>query len=89
MTIDQIQTRYKYIYFEMIEKKRKTCVWECRNNRTGAVLGIIKWYPPWRQYSSFAEPGTMFNDTCHDNISHFLKQLRVGRKPKNKTEGGG
>jgi len=83
-----MQTKYKYIHFEIIEEKRKTHVWGCFNNRSGKLIGEIKWYSAWRQYCFFPYTRSLFNDTCLDNVSHFLGQLRDGRKPENKTEGG-
>ena len=84
-----MQTRYKYIRFEVIEAKRKTDVWGCYNNHSNGYLGCVKWYSRWRQYCFNPAHDTVFNDTCLDDVSHFLKQLRAGRKPENKTEGGG
>lgn len=84
-----MKTRYKYIHFDVVEVKAKTKVWVCRNNRTDGILANIMWYSTWRQYCFFPVMGAVYNDTCLDDISHFLKQLRVGRKSENKTEGGG
>ena len=84
-----IETKYKFIHFIVVEKKPKTDVWECRNNRSNGFLGEVRWYSAWRQYCFYAEYGCIFNDTCLNDISHFLGQLRAGRKSNNKTEGGG
>ena len=70
------QTRYRHIHFEVIEEKAKAKVWECRNNKTGARLGEISWYGPWRKYCICLWVGCVFDDGCLDDISHFLKQLR-------------
>ena len=82
-------TKYKFIHFEVVAVKTKTKVWGCLNNRSNAVLGYVKWYSTWRQYCFWPGYGAVFNDTCLTDISHFLGQLRDGRKSENKTEGGG
>ena len=43
----------KYVYFELIDKKPKTNVYEVRTKSDDFVLGIVKWYFPWRQYCFF------------------------------------
>lgn len=80
-------TRYKFIHFVEIDPfgrrdpKRKTSVWECRNNRSDDALGRVQWYGPWRQYCFFPEPidGLVFNDGCLKDICHFMGQLRGGK----------
>ena len=69
---------YKYIHFVEVEKKPKTSVWECRNNRSEDTLGRVKWYGPWRQYCFFPEPFAelVLNDGCMRDICHFMGQLR-------------
>lgn len=67
---------YKYIYFRKIKDKPKTSVWLCYSNSSNEVIGTVKWYGPWRQYCFFPEPNTVFNITCHDHISNFIRQLR-------------
>ena len=71
-----MRTTYQYIHFVEVEKKAKTSVWSCRNNRTGGELGRVEWYGPWRQYCFFPEPTTVFNVTCLKDIIDFLRQLR-------------
>lgn len=80
-----MKTRYKYIYFEMIETRPKTIVWGCFNRFNGFKLAEIKWYPRWRQYCFFPQFGTVFNISCLQDIEHFLEQLKNAKK-KNGTE---
>ena len=70
-----MKTKYKYICFRKFEEKPKTSVWHCRNLRSDALLGVVKWYGPWRQYCFIPESGTIFSISCHDDIDDFIRQL--------------
>ena len=76
----EMKTRYKYIYFLQIEQKPKTSVWHCRARSNDCLLGTVKWYGPWRQYSFFPQPDTVFNIACHDDINNFIRQLGKEKK---------
>jgi len=77
-----MKTEYKYIYFELIENKPKTTAWECRNNKSDDRLGVIQWYPAWRQYCFFPAPVTIFNAGCLVDVQDFLKQMNEAHKNK-------
>jgi hypothetical protein len=81
-----MNTRYKYIEFIRVPslKPRKTDVWACVNIRSRGELGKVKWYPAWRQYCFFPAHETVFNSSCHNDISAFLDQLNSGHKAKNR-----
>ena len=73
-----MKTRYKYIHFietdEVIHDKK---VWECRNNKTDAILSKIFYYKTWKQYCFTQwEQGTVFNDGCLSDTIDFIKQLK-------------
>lgn len=69
------QTEYKFIHFIKIEDKPKTSVWSCLNNRSNEELGIVKWYPSWRQYCYFSTVEAVYSVGCLKNIDHFINQL--------------
>lgn len=75
-------TSYKYIYFKLTEKKTKTNVYECRNNASDDLLGIIKWYPGWRQYCYFPTCAAVYSKGCLDDIRDFIDKIT-----REKTEG--
>lgn len=79
-----MKTEYEYIHFDNIEDKSKNSVWSCRNNRNNSELGRVQWYPQWRQYCflSLMIHEAVFSASCHDDISHFLKQLNTERRAK-------
>ena len=76
----QLKTEYIFIYFEKIEDKPKTSVWECRNNKSHGVLGIIKWYSGWRQYCYFPSCQAVYSGGCLRDIEDFLKRLKKYEK---------
>lgn len=76
-----VKTCYEFIYFQRVEDKPKTSVWECVSSESArAVLGHVKWYGPWRQYCFFPEGLTIFHGGCLQDICHFIKQLMDERK---------
>ena len=75
--------KYKYIYFIEVEQKPKTKVYECRNNTTDEVLGIVKWNCGWRQYCFFTIDfknrllcyEVVFSASCLNDIADFLNKI--------------
>jgi hypothetical protein len=84
-----MKTMYEFIHFQQAlpeaptpSKPRKTEVWYCCNNKSGAALGRISWHSPWRQYCFF--PGlafsSLFSKGCLSDIADFIKNLMEERK---------
>jgi len=65
-------TEYKYIHFQFIEKNPKTEVWYCRNKKSDALLGVVRWYGSWRQYCFFPVSGTVYSSGCLEDIADFI-----------------
>ena len=80
-----MNTQYKYIYFEFIENKPRTQVWECRD-MSHKNLGIIQWRSAWRQYCFFPSDNTLYNNQCLLDIADFINQLMEKRRSYGKTE---
>ncbi len=70
------KTKYKFIHFVEIKRNPKTEVYSCLNNSSGDELGIVKWYPAWRQYCFFSAFDIVFNAGCLDDITHFMDQMK-------------
>jgi len=67
----------KYLEFTVIEHKPKTKVIEVKSKlHIYMKLGIIKWYPRWRQYAFFPETGALFNKECLNDIIIYIRGLR-------------
>lgn len=60
--------------------RKKTTEYWVKNKENGTCLGEIKWYGPFRQYSFFPEPDMVFEKTCLQDITDFIKALEIERK---------
>lgn len=63
---------YEYIHFVEVERKPKTSVFELRNSRSGDRLGVVKWYPAWRQYCYFPDRTQILSAGCLADIQDFI-----------------
>ncbi len=78
----------EYLSFEQTDNPgRKTGVWIVRSIRSGATLGTIRWYGPWRQYCFWPTTATIFNTDCLVGIAdrvetcnRWQRNIRANRK---------
>ena len=70
----------KWITFVLVDQKPKTSVYEVRSKEGNIYLGQIKWYAPWRCYSFFPAPDTIFEKKCLGDIVNFINKLMYERK---------
>ena len=70
----------KYIYFNKLNVITKTFKFEITSITTDLILGIIKWYPQWRQYCFYPAESTIFNADCMKIIQDFIIKLMDDRK---------
>lgn len=73
-----------WIKFEIMQRlgTAKTDRWQVHSTLGGTLLGVVKWFPPWRQYAFFPEPGTLFEQDCLRSIADHCQietQLVKGR----------
>ena len=67
---------YKYLTFVEVDNlKGTTRKFECKNNNSQTVLGIVKWYAPWRQYCYFDERAAVYSAGCLDDVADFLREV--------------
>ncbi len=71
----------EYIEFVEVADTGKTKVFDVRGLR-GATLGMVKWYGPWRQYTFFPAPTTVWNNDCLKAIITFVFGLMEERKSR-------
>lgn len=64
-----------YLTFTRAPAPGTTQVWHVRSTRSGDLLGTIKWYGAWRQYTFWPEPHTTFNTGCLDTITRAVDAL--------------
>ncbi|MDR2597267.1 MAG: hypothetical protein LBC76_08115 [Treponema sp.] len=75
---------YKYLSFEELYSTTKTKKFEVRNKIYGGLLGVVKWYAPWRRYCLFIDlPGLVFDAGCLADIQDFINKLMEERKEAN------
>ena len=78
-----MKTEYDYLSFDLTEKQpKKTTSWYCREKSNKNILGYVGWYAPWRQYCFCPVGQTVFNESCLQDIRHFIGQLEEERKKK-------
>lgn len=72
----------QYLRFQEMEPPpgRKTKVVLIFSVRSGDVLGMIRWYGSWRQYTFFPNPGTTWNSDCLDDVNSYIRRLMTERK---------
>jgi len=71
--------QYEYIKFQIAEIKAKTEVYDIFANG-GVLLGQVKWFPRWRQYTFFPTKDTVFSKGCLCDIEDFIKGCMELRK---------
>ena len=72
----------KWITFLQLGKRHKTTIWGIENKNKGGLIGEIKWYPQWRQYTFFPKNETVFAKDCLKDIVEFIKEQMDERKIK-------
>lgn len=80
-----MKTQYDYIHFEQVPAPGKTTRWECRNLRSGGVLGMVKWYGAWRQYCYFPSECAVYSAGCLRDVANFIVELKASEA---KSRGG-
>ncbi len=75
----ELTNDYKHIKMYKIEDKPKTSVFAVESKHEDQ-LGIIKWFPQWRQYCFFPEDDCVFSKGCMNDINDFVGQLMELRK---------
>ena len=79
--IGQTYKKTKWLRFEVSALKPKTVVMQVvSQSRAGLILGYIRWFSAWRQYTFEPEPYTTFNNGCLQDITNVLTELNKAQK---------
>lgn len=72
----------KYIHFENqeVRKSKKTKIIKVFSVQNDDLLGEIKWWPGWRQYTFHPAADTLFNRDCLIEIANYTDQLNSDHK---------
>jgi hypothetical protein len=81
-----MQGESRYLDFVMLPavEGRKTRVVEVRSKRSGDLLGTIKWFGRWRQYTFWPEPETIFNAECLTDVETALGRLNDAHRARSR-----
>jgi hypothetical protein len=77
------ETPYLLFQSRILEGK-KTRVVSIVNIHHDTELGVIKWYPAWRQYCFFPHILTIWNKECLNSVNEVIKKLMDERKGEQK-----
>lgn len=65
--IEHADTQY-LVFNEISDPAMKTRTWQVLSRHRADVLGIIKFYSPWRQFVFAPSPGCLFNSGCMEDL---------------------
>lgn len=51
-----------------------------QSTRSSALLGHIRWFGRWRQYTFWPRPNTTFNQSCLAEINGQIRDLMAERR---------
>lgn len=73
----------EYLDFNRFTPKgQKTDVVDVYSKNYGDLLGVIKWFPRWRQYTFFPMPGTTWSVGCLLDVKMELVKLNTEKRRK-------
>jgi hypothetical protein len=75
-------SKERYLEFRLAHEGEKTSTWDVVSVRHGDLLGIIRWWGAWRQYTFFPSNNTVFNPDCLREISAFIEDQMKARKKR-------
>jgi len=77
---------YKFIHFDEIPQRHSgKFAWGCYNNESDEMLGVVRWYPRWRQYCYFQTVQAVYSASCLADIQDFIGGIgtvTVGKETK-------
>jgi hypothetical protein len=65
----------KYLDALLMPGGPKTSRWRIVSRTQRTVLGVVQWFPRWRQYCFDPSGMTTFNAECLDDIARFLRRV--------------
>lgn len=78
--MSKTEKEYQYVKFIEFSRTAKTVWWSCRNIRSDAELGIIKWHGPWRRYCYSPLCQAVYSAGCLADIQDFIEKAMDARK---------
>lgn len=84
--IDQKWFQGKYLRFEdrgPVSPEAKTKLFAVTSALSGAFLGSVKWFVPWRRYCFFPANSSIFDTNCLGDLMEFCNERTVAHKEIN------
>jgi len=80
--MNEIVHQTKWLYFRKHKRgfKKKTDIYDIYNKESNTIIGQIRWYSGFRQYSFFPCPDTVYEKTCMADITAYL--VKIGEEHK-------
>lgn len=76
-----LKTKYKFIEMVSADEFNKKPMYEIKNIKRKDKLGVIFYYPPWKQYTfTQYNENILFSHDCLTDIADFIKQLNAELK---------
>ena len=74
----------KWLEFRLLRRtdSGKTNVYQIWSKKPSFLVGEIRWYNGFRRYSFFPDGNAVFEETCMQDITDFLKQVSENHKTK-------
>jgi len=72
--------KYMEAHLQEQEPGAKTQKWAIRSKSDESMLGVIKWFRPWRQYCFFVMDVAVFSAGCFKDLTSFLEELNRKHK---------
>ena len=71
----------KYIEIEEFSEKYRKPTYTVNTKKDHLSLGLIEYYPRWKQYCFFPLPKTVFSYECLQDITTFIIQKNKELRP--------
>jgi hypothetical protein len=67
----------RYIDFVAREEPfHKHAIYDIVNKKSGTILGVVYYDPPWRQFVATYQEGCIFSVGCMEDIIAFIRTLK-------------
>ena len=72
----------KHLTWLLKNIKPKTAEYEIRSKHDLSILGIVKWYPSWRQYCFFPELNCVWSKDCLYDLQALIFEFNIEHKKR-------
>ena len=82
-------TKYRWIDIIDQPKVGLTRRFEVKNSKSGALIGWIRWYGPFRGYAFLPCEGTVYEEDCLRDLAECVEELTKEHKERGKRQADG